>query len=220
MVVASILVVLAAAAVSPAQAGIVLQVTEIWAGQDGSDLTKDWFELTNVGDMPWIAASGPVLTVNDNGGGLGTDDLVEGIADILPGESVIILMEGTAPDAQTFFDVWNPVKPQVLANIGYADGVPSGGLGLSSSGDGVRVWLDDVLQDSEDYTSPPSGVSWDAELGEYSTIGNSAGAVATIALNDAGEPAVGSPGMIPVPEPSSIALLAIAALAAAWTIRR
>jgi hypothetical protein len=170
-----------------------------------------------MGDMPWIAASGPVLTVNDNGGGLTSDDLVEGIADILPGESVIILMEGTALNAQTFFDVWNPVKPQVLANIGYADG---SGLGLSSSGDGVRVWLDNVLQDSEDYTSPPSGVSWDVELGEYSTIGNSAGAVATIALNDAGEPAVGSPGKIPVPEPGSIALLAIAALAAAWPIRR
>src|SRR5262245_12535431 len=103
----------------------VLRITEIWSGQEASDVTVDWFELTNVGNTAWIAGSSPVLTVNDNGGALTTDDLVEGLADIQPGESAIILMEGTAADKQTFFNVWNPVKPQVvLANIGYADGVP------------------------------------------------------------------------------------------------
>jgi hypothetical protein len=203
---------------STALADPILRITEIWSGQDGSDLTVDWFELTNIGSMPWVAATGPVLTVNDSGGDLGTDDLVEGLADILPGESAIILMEGTAADKQTFFDVWNPVKPQVvLDNIGYADGEPSGGLGLSSGGDGIRVWLNDVLQDSKDYTSPPSGVSWDVLLGAYSTLNNAAGARATLALNDAAEPAVGSPGTTrAIPEPAAVLLFALgAALAAA-----
>jgi hypothetical protein len=206
---------------STSQADPILRITEIWSGQDGSDLTVDWFELTNIGNMPWVAATGPVLTVNDSGGDLGTDDVVEGLSDILPGESAIILMEGTAADKQTFFDVWNPVKPQVvLANIGYADGVPSGGLGLSSSGDGIRVWLNDLLQDSKDYSSPPSGVSWDVLLGAYSTLNNAAGVKATIALNDAAEPAIGSPGTIrAIPEPAAALLLALGAGLAA-TCRR
>ncbi|PHI20300.1 hypothetical protein CEQ90_08935 [Lewinellaceae bacterium SD302] len=32
-----------------------LQVTEIFPGQTGSDLTEDWFEVTNVGDQAWIS---------------------------------------------------------------------------------------------------------------------------------------------------------------------
>jgi hypothetical protein len=200
---------------SAAMAEPILRITEIWAGQEASDLTVDWFELTNFGDMPWVAGVSPVLTVNDNGGALMTDDLVEGLADIQPGESAIILMEGTAADKQTFFDVWNPVKPQVvLENIGYADGEPDGGLGLSSGGDGIRVWLNDVLQDSKDYNNPPSGVSWDVLLGAYSTVNNAAGAKVTLALNDAAEPAVGSPGTVfRIPEPAASLLLILGATA-------
>ena len=200
----------------------VLRITEIWAGQDASDLTVDWFELTNFGNAAWVAGTSPVLTVNDNGGLLTTDDLVEGLADILPSESAIILMEGTAADKQTFFNVWNPVKPQVvLANIGFADGVPDGGLGLSSGGDGIRVWLNDILQDSKDYNNPPSGVSWDVLLGAYSTLNNAAGAKATLALNDAAEAAVGSPGTTrPIPEPATVLLCVLAAAAAVAHSRR
>jgi hypothetical protein len=219
---AATLVFLVAVCGSTTLAEPILRITEIWSGQDGSDLTMDWFELTNIGDMAWVAATGPMLTVNDSGGDLGTDDVVEGLADILPGESAIILMEGTAADKQTFFDVWNPVKPQVLlANIGFADGVPSGGLGLSSSGDGIRVWLNDVLQDSKDYSGPPSGVSWDVLLGAYSRVNNAAGAKATLALNDAAEPAVGSPGTIrAIPEPAATLMLALGAALAALILRR
>ena len=207
---------------SAAVAQPVLRITEIWAGQEAADLTVDWFELTNIGNTAWVAGTSPVLTVNDSGGALTTDDLVEGLADILPGESAIILMEGTATDKQTFFNVWNPVKPQLLlANIGYADGVPDGGLGLSATGDGIRVWLNDVLQDSKDYNNPPSGVSWDVLLSAYSSVNNAAGARATLALNDAGEPAVGSPGTIrPIPEPTTLLLLVLGVAAAVVRLRR
>jgi hypothetical protein len=200
---------------TPAQAVIDLQITEIWVGQDGSDLTDDWFELTNYGDEAWIAGISPVMTVNDNSGGLGTDDLVEGLTDIQPGESAIIIMEGSLADKTTFFDVWNPVKPQDLTNIGYADGVPSGGLGLGQGGDSVNVYLNDILEDSESYTSAPSGVSWDVPLGEYSVVGNASGAVATLAVNDMGEPAVGSPGSV-VPEPGCVILLVLGAVGLAF----
>ena len=32
-----------------------LVVTEAWVGQAGDDVTADWFELTNVGERPWVA---------------------------------------------------------------------------------------------------------------------------------------------------------------------
>jgi hypothetical protein len=218
LILAFLLMCAATAPALPAQGAIDLQITEIWNGQDGSDLTADWFELTNYGDEAWIAASGPVLSVNDNSGELGTDVVVAGLTDINPGESAIILMEGDEAAKTTFFDVWNPVKSQVLTNIGYADG---GGLGLGSGGDGVRVWLNDILEDSEDYNSPISGVSWDVPLSNYSMVGNASGAVATTQLNDAGEAAIGSPGMVPsIPEPTSIILLIFGAVAAIGRFRR
>ena len=34
---------------SECRAVVDLQVTEIWFGQTGADLTKDWFEFQNVG---------------------------------------------------------------------------------------------------------------------------------------------------------------------------
>src|SRR5690606_4368767 len=33
-----------------------LKVTEIWVGQDGTDITGDWFEITNFGEVAWTAA--------------------------------------------------------------------------------------------------------------------------------------------------------------------
>jgi hypothetical protein len=186
--------------IAPAQAEIILEITEVWAGSDASDITPDWFEVTNYGDMPWIAASGPVLTVNDSGGGTGTDALVNDLADILPGESVIILMEGSVASRQSFFDIWNPVKPQLtLANIGWAAG---SGLGLGQGADGVNVWLNGLLEDTFSYSSATSDISYDVVLEEDSYVGNPSGAVATLVTNDAGSPAVGSPGMV-VPEPAS-----------------
>lgn len=32
------------------QAAFDLQVSEIWTGQAGSDVTEDWFEIVNLGD--------------------------------------------------------------------------------------------------------------------------------------------------------------------------
>ena len=203
-----------------AKAGIIFEVTDIWFGQAGTDLTTDWFELKNSGDMPWINGVSGVLTVNDNSGGTGTDALVQDINDILPGESVIVLMEGDETAKQTFFDVWNPVLPQRLGNIGYAQG---SGLGLGSGGDAVNVYLDDVLHDSESYATnlfTPDAASWDVTLGDYSFVGNASGAVATLALggDNADTPAVGSP--ISIPEPGTIAMLLVGMAGMAWAGRR
>jgi hypothetical protein len=208
---------------APAQAIFDLRITEVWVGQDGSDLTEDWFEIRNYGDMAWTAADG-LMTVNDNGGGLTTDVLVSGITEIQPGEMVIVLMEGSPADIDPypegdvlrFYNLWNPVKPQNLANIGWADG---SGLGLGAGGDSVNLYIADVLQDTFTYNSSTSGVSMDVILGEDSFVGNASGAVATLEVNDMGEAAVGSPGSV-VPEPASVVMMLCGAVGLAFARRR
>jgi hypothetical protein len=199
----------------PANAAIDLRITEVWAGSDGSDITPDWVEITNFGDTAWNFGSS-ALTINDSGGGTGTDAVVQGIDDILPSEVAIVLMEGSTSDVQEFYDIWNPVKTQAIANIGFAEG---SGLGLGQGGDGVHIWLDDVLEDSFSYTSITSDISYDVLLGGDSVVGNASGAVATLVVNDAGSPAVGSPGMV-VPEPGAAFLLLLGVACLSCTVRR
>ena len=31
-----------------------LRISEIFSGQSGSDLTSDWFEITNIGTTAWV----------------------------------------------------------------------------------------------------------------------------------------------------------------------
>lgn len=211
---------------APALATFQLQITEIWPGQDGPDLTADWFEIYNSGTMAWTSAGDGILTVNDNSGGLLDDVLVQNIPSIAAGETVIVLMESSpiapAPfDPTTFYNVWDPVKDLDTTQIGWADG---SGLGLGQAGDSVNIWVANVLQDTESYTAAGganSGRSWDVLLGAYSTVGNASGAVATIATAGTSglEPAIASPGMI-VPEPGSVLLMSIGGVALGLFARR
>lgn len=214
-------VVMAAVALSaaPAPAAFQLQITEIWPGQDGADLSEDWFEIHNSGNMAWTAAMDGILTVNDNTGGLLDDVLVQNIPSIAAGETVIVLMESIDPT--TFFNVWDPVKDLDSTQIGWADG---SGLGLGQAGDSVNIWVADVLQDSQSYIAAGganSGRSWDVILGAYSTVGNASGAVATIATAGTSglEPGIGSPGMI-VPEPSSALMMILGGFGLGLVARR
>lgn len=38
-----------------------LQITEMWPGQVGTDVTDDWFEITNRGAAPWVSGTDPAL---------------------------------------------------------------------------------------------------------------------------------------------------------------
>jgi hypothetical protein len=188
-----------------------LQITEIWPGNEpGENLTSDWFEVTNFGDMAWEEAMDGGLWYDDDSADPTAADPIIGVGTIAPGESVIFVdgEDGSGDNVAEFLNVWNPVKSQ--GQVGSYEG-----SGLGQGGDGVTLWVSPAMPTvadvPEDFATYPTallngGQSFDTVLDAFSVDGNASGAVTTLALNDENQPAIGSPGMV-VPEPSSIALM-------------
>jgi hypothetical protein len=201
------------AVATPAYAVFDLQITEIWPGNDpGDNLSEDWIEVTNLGDMPWTAATDGDLYFDDESAEPGDAALMSGVLSIAPGESVVFVDDASPADWiflwSTAFDIND--LPQVGT---YA------GAGLGQGGDGVAIWVSidppdgaTPLADFEMYpdASPTGGQSWDVPLGAFSVVGNTAGAMATMTVNDMNQPAIGSPGSA-IPEPGAMALLILGA---------
>ncbi len=202
---------LAAMLSSHALAAFDLRITEIWPGNAvGDNLTDDWFEVTNFGDMPWAEATDGNLYFDDDSFDASTADLLFGVSMIAPGESVVFV-DGNAGTGgiNTFLwaDTWDDVVSP-LPQVGSYEGA-----GLGQGGDAIGLWITSgTPTGSPDITgSYPDGNgslggSYDLVLGAFSTVGNAAGAVAT-APNGDGEAAIGSPGSVGVPEPASLALV-------------
>ena len=180
---------------SPAPARIVLQVTEMWPGQDGPDLTEDWFEITNVGGRDWVSGTDPDLYYDDESQDPADAELIQGLTRIDAGDSVIVVI-GNAGDATDFISVWDPVVDLSVVEVGFTDG-----SGLGSGGDGATLWVGSpsgtTVASFEAYpdASANSGQSYDVGLSAFSTVGNASGAVATLATagSSGTEPAIGSP---------------------------
>ena len=174
-----------------------LEITEIFSGQAGTDLTADWFEIKNTGSVAWVAGVDADLYYDDDSAEPADADPIIGITDIQPGETVIVLLTGDMADITTFTGIWGEVVDLTDIQIGYADGA-----GLGGGGDAVTLWLGDPnLFTPIDTASYPDtemfdGQSYDSELGEFSTVGNANGAVATITLggDNTDVPNIGSPG--------------------------
>lgn len=196
------------------QAAIDLQITEIWPGNEpGANLTADWIEITNFGSTAWTAAADGDLWYDDDSQDAIAADLIEGIPTIAAGESVIVVIDVSSAIAD-WTAIWGP-DLTTLPQVGNADG-----SGLSGGGDGATLFLTSSLPtggDIIDFAEYPDadsngGQSWDVLLDGFSTVGNPAGAFATTAVNDLSQPGIGSPGSA-VPEPTSLALLALGGLA-------
>lgn len=219
------------AVVATAHAAIDLQITEIYFGQLNPDPTEDWFEITNYGDMPYTEGVDGTLYYDDYTPDLTKVDPVNGISSIAPGESVIVLVGDDVADGivAQFNAAWSNVSG---LTVGWTDG---SGLG-SGAEDGPTIWLGDpnsggVFLDTETYPNPESiiglqdGASWDVLIGDFSVVGNAAGALESVGLGGGDgiiapfQPAIASPGSVAVPEPSTF-LLASLAFAAAGFRRR
>jgi hypothetical protein len=174
-----------------------LIITEIFSGQAGTDLTSDWFEIKNNGTTAWVSGVDADLFYDDDSADPSAADLIQGLTEIQPGATVIVLITGDVNDIVTFTDVWSPVIDLTGVEIGYTDG-----SGLGGGGDAATLWLGDPATttpiDSASYpdTSSNDGESFDIELSAFSSVGNANGAVATLALGGASAnvPNIGSPG--------------------------
>lgn len=177
-----------------------LQITEIWSGQDGTDLTADWFEITNFGSVSWTPDLG-ALFYDDDSADPAVADAILGLSEIAAGESVIVVI-GTETDVTEFETVWVADIDLSGIKVGYTDGA-----GLGAGGDAVTLFLDadgtltgaDAV-DSEAYpdTAGASGQSWDVVNAQFSTVEGLTNVVATTATagSNGDEPAVGSPGSL------------------------
>lgn len=190
--------------VGPALAQFNLQITEIWMGNEpGSNITADWFEVTNVGDASWTAAVDGDLYYDDDSQDATAADLLSGVASIAPGESVVFIND---TDTSEFASVWSNV---VLPQLGTFDG-----SGLGQGGDAVTLFLSfgppTGLLDIIDFEGYPDanlngGQSYDVNLAAFSTVGNASGALRSALANDMNQFGIASIGPA-VPEPASALL--------------
>ena len=178
-----------------------LQITEIFSGQSGTDLTPDWFEIHNTGNVAWVSGVDGDLYYDDESADATTADLIQGITDIQPGERVIVLItDNAAGEVTSFATVWGEVVDLSEIEIGFTDGA-----GLGGGGDVVTLWLGDplttmpVASGSYPDTAANDGQSYDLDLSEFSTVGNSSFAVETLALGGSASdvPNIASPGNVP-----------------------
>lgn len=182
----------------PENSGIDIEVTEIWPGQTGDDLTADWFEIVNRGDTTWTQGVDPDLFYDDDSADPGVADPITGLTSLAPGETAIVVVSDTAGDVADFVSNWMPDITLDDVEVGIVDG-----SGLSNTAaDAVTIWLGDpgsggTLEDSAPYPGVSGGASFDIDLNELSTVDNVHGAVATTATAGSSgmEPATGSPGI-------------------------
>lgn len=174
-----------------------LQITEMWPGNEpGSNLTDDWFEITNQGATAWIGGTDPDLFYDDESADPGAADPITGITEIQPGEAVVVLVTDEAAAADAFAAVWATAYVLDGVQIGVTDGA-----GLGQGGDGVALFVGTpdpaTLVDFEEFPDADAfgGQSWDVAKGGFSEAGDAPfDTASTLTVNDAGQPGVGSPG--------------------------
>ncbi len=195
----------AVVAAGSAQAAFDLRITEIWPGNEpGSNLTDDWFEVTNFGDTAFTFGVDGALAFDDESQDFADSGELMGVVTIGAGESVVFV-DGNAVE---FGLVWGAGVSGV--QIGTYDG-----SGLGQGGDGVTLFLNGNIIDFQTYpnANATGGQSWDVVLGAFSTVGNASGAFQSTLSNDEGQFAIASPGAIPAPGAAGV--LGVAGLLAA-----
>lgn len=110
-----------------------LAITEIHSNPSTNGtpaLHADWFELTHYGSAP-IDLNG--WRLNDSNGGTTNGAVTLSNITVSPGESIVFVLD---LDAAAFRSWWGPSLPASLQIVTYS----ASGIGLSSTGDGLRLW--------------------------------------------------------------------------------
>ena len=119
-----------------------LAITEVHSAASTNGtvaIHADWWELTNFGNQP-VDLTG--YRFNDATGGLATGAIVLPSLTLIPGESMVFV---EAISADAFREWWGSALPAGVQIFSYT----TNSIGLSSSGDSVRVWDADATQDAD-----------------------------------------------------------------------
>jgi len=175
-----------------------LAITEVHSSQsaDGTPSPRaDWFELTHYGGSP-IDLMG--WRLNDSNGGTTNGAVTLSALTLAPGESVVLVQD---IDAAAFRSWWGPSLPASLQIVTYS----ASGIGLSSTGDGLRLWDAEAGPDGAPQLSVdfgPAGTNSatffpDPKTGlpTSRTVAETPGAFAAAAGGELGSPGVAGPAI-------------------------
>ncbi|ART63954.1 ExeM/NucH family extracellular endonuclease [Kushneria marisflavi] len=173
-----------------------IAISEIWSGQSGSDVTEDWFEITNTSDTV-IDFNQTPLYYDDDSADPEEAVQVQGLTTLAPGATAIVMVDGDEDAVAGFREAWSSVDLN-----GQEIGYTGSAAGLGSGGDQVTLWLGepdrDTLAAEESYpdTEAFDAASWDVAHQRFITLEN--GGTASDALGGDGEnvPAVATPGRL------------------------
>ncbi len=187
---------LAAGALILPSAQAQLAITEIHsnASTNGTPaIHADWWELTNYGSQP-VDLTG--YRFNDATGGLAAGSVMLPALVLAPGESMVFV---EAIPADDFRQWWGPALPPSVQVYSYL----TNGIGLSSSGDALRLWgptttNEQEVVDSVDFGSAAGETTtflYDPASGGMTAraVVGQAGAFAAADNGDAGSPGVAGP---------------------------
>ncbi len=183
----------ALAAGQSASAAAILRITEVMSNGDATD----WFELTNLGDT---SASLTGYRMDDSSFAIGSSVLLNVVASINPGESVIFIENANDTAIASFRSTWNLTA---AVQVGRYNG---SGVGLSSDGDSVVIYNGssaEVTRVSFGVATPGTSFTY-----TYDAAGN---LLSGPALSPGSATLNGTPGV--VPEPSSMLLGGLGMLA-------
>lgn len=119
-----------------------LAITEVHSAASTNGtiaIHADWWELTNFGNQP-VDLSG--YRFNDATGGLASGAIVLPSLTLVPGESIVFV---ESIPAEAFREWWGASLPGNVQIFTYS----TNSIGLSSSGDSVRLWDADATEDSD-----------------------------------------------------------------------
>ncbi|RAW06621.1 hypothetical protein DKQ62_12955 [Halomonas elongata] len=174
-----------------------IAVSEIWPGQSGSDITEDWFEITNTGDETLDFGQTP-LYYDDDSANPEEAAQVQGLTTLAPGATAIVMVDGDAQAVEAFRQAWGANGDLDGVEVGYTGDA----AGLSGGGDQVTLWLGepgrDTLAAMAAYpdTDANDAASWDVTQQRFTTLED--GGVESDALggDDDATPAVATPGRV------------------------
>lgn len=187
----------------PGEQDIGLAITEIWSGQSGSDVTADWFEITNRSNETLDFSTMPLYYDDDSADPVDAVE-IQGLTTLAAGESAIVMVDGGADSVAEFRSAWSNLNNIDTLKIGYAENAS----GLGGGGDAVTLWQGDPRVDGNqvamaDYpdTDGFDAASWDVDLKAFTTTESNGALSSAIAGGDNSDvPALASPSVANEPQ--------------------